>query len=145
MTQNSNNSSNLSKYFHQVAVWTDNIVSFFIFITIVGLLVYMGFRLYELYLSLFVFDLQQILHEVAFLIVFVKAYRLLIFYLENHHVSIKYIMEISIIAPAIELIFATGNQPLQVNILFGLFSFANLIVYLVYYRRLCEADQETAE
>jgi len=80
-------------------------------------------------------------HDIALVIVLVKAYRVLLFYLEEHHISIKYIVGISIIAPAIEIIFATQNQTLPINILFGIFSVVNLVIYLQYYEKLSCIDK----
>ncbi len=130
-----------NRYFKLGVAFSDTIVSLLIFATIAVLIIYMVFRLIGVYVNVLNFNVQAILHEMAFLVVFVKAYRLMIFYLESHHVSIKYIMEISIIAPAVEIIFATANQTLGVNLLFGFFSLANLILYLTFYKQLCAADE----
>lgn len=133
--------TNNNRYFKLGVTFSDTIVSLLIFATIAVLIIYMVFRLIGVYVNVLNFNVQAILHEMAFLVVFVKAYRLMIFYLESHHVSIKYIMEISIIAPAVEIIFATANQSLEVNLLFGFFSLANLILYLTFYKQLCTADE----
>ncbi|MDZ4216731.1 MAG: hypothetical protein U1C97_00245, partial [Candidatus Gracilibacteria bacterium] len=81
-------------------------------------------------------------HDVAYIIVLVKAFRVLLFYLQTQHLSIKYLIEISIIAPAIEIIFASANFSFSMNLLFVVFSLSNLIIYLTYYEKLSLIDQE---
>lgn len=77
-----------------------------------------------------------LLHTIAFTIVLVKAYKILIAYAETRHINIKFLVEIAIIAPTIELIFNARNYDLGVNILFASFAFCNLIVYLHFYKTL---------
>lgn len=75
----------------------------------------------------------ELLHTIAFTIVLVKAYKILISYAQNRHVSIKYLIEIAIIAPTIEIVFNSTKYPIEANILFAVFAFANLIAYLHFY------------
>jgi uncharacterized membrane protein (DUF373 family) len=75
----------------------------------------------------------DLLHTIAFTIVLVKAYKILISYAERRHVSIKYLIEIAIIAPTIEIVFNSTKYPIEANILFAVFAFANLIAYLYFY------------
>lgn len=130
-----------NKYFKIAITVANTVVSFLIFITILLLIFYMGYRVYLIALDVIYFEVQKILHNIAFLIVLIKAYKLLLFYLERHHVSIKYIMEIAIIASTVEIIFANSTHDLSTNILFAFFSIANLVVYLYFYRKLCDADE----
>lgn len=75
----------------------------------------------------------DLLHTIAFTIVLVKAYKILISYAQKRHVSIKYLVEISIIAPTIEIVFNSQKYPIEFNIFFGVFAFLNLIAYLHFY------------
>lgn len=77
-----------------------------------------------------------LLHTIAFTIVLVKAYKILIAYAETRHINIKYIAEISIIAPTIELIFNSRNYSLEVNTMFAVFAFCNLVAYLFFYKTI---------
>ena len=47
----------------------------------------------------------EFLHTVAVLIILMKAYRILVEYMRNHHIDIKYVMEIAIIGSVLELLF----------------------------------------
>lgn len=78
----------------------------------------------------------QLLHTIAFTIVLVKAYKILICYAQTRHLNIKFLVEMAIVAPTIELIFNIGKYNLETNILFAVFSFANLIAYLFFYKTL---------
>lgn len=125
----------------------DTLFSFFVFITIVILAAYMAVRISTqgimfmqhvqsgLYFDQEFMDVhsRRALHSIAEVIILIKAYRILVSYLNTHHVAIKYIVEISIIAPAIELVFASDMHSMATNITFAIFGLANLVLYLMYY------------
>jgi len=73
---------------------------------------------------------RNFLRDIAFVIVLVKAYRVLLFYFETLHISLRYLVEISIVAPAIDIVFASHTKAWWLILLLGLFSLANLLVYL---------------
>ena len=72
----------------------------------------------------------NILHFIAFTIVLIKAYRILVSYAQLQHINIKYLVEIAIIAPAIEILFNFHAYSLEILILFAGFGIANLVVYV---------------
>lgn len=78
----------------------------------------------------------QLLHTIAFTIVLVKAYKILICYAQTRHVNIKFLVEMAIVAPTIELVFNISKYDLNTNILFAVFAFANLVAYLFFYKTL---------
>ena len=75
----------------------------------------------------------DLLHTIAFTIVLVKAYKILISYAQRRHVSIKYLIEIAIIAPTIEIVFNATKYSVELIALFAVFAFANLLAYLFFY------------
>lgn len=85
---------------------------------------------------------HELLHTIAFTIVLVKAYKILIAYAETRHINIKFLVEISIIAPTIELIFNASSYPLAVNAMFGTYAFLNLVAYLHFYGTLRRAHDD---
>lgn len=89
----------------------------------------------------------ELLHTIAFTIVLVKAYKILISYADTRHINIKFLVEIAIIAPTIELIFNARGYSFEVNILFAAFAFCNLVAYLFFYHTLksvsCDYIKET--
>ena len=127
------------------------IVSFFDFVVsiLVGvlLLLLISFIGYELYVNVVEKDFfqpggdKEIIYAIALMVILVKAYTILISYVQTHHVKIKYIVEISIIAPALEIIFNPEAYDLYINILWGVLAMFNLFVYLQYYDKLREIDR----
>lgn len=125
----------------------DSVFSFFVFITILILACYMAVRIgtqgiifFEhvqagLYFDQDFMDVhsKRALHSIAEVIILIKAYRILVSYLKTHHVSIEYIVEISIVASAIELVFATDLHSLGTNVVIAIFGVVNLIVYLFFF------------
>lgn len=127
------NETNFSKKALQA---TDFWISGLIFLAILALLLFASIKVYKIFADFAQTTTITIVHDVALFVVLVKAYRVLHSYFKKHHISIKYILEISIIAPAIEIIFAYSKQPLPVNILFAFFSLASLVIYLLFYEKL---------
>jgi uncharacterized membrane protein (DUF373 family) len=79
---------------------------------------------------------QELLHTIAFTIVLVKAYTILISYAQTRHVNVKLVIEMSIIAATIEIIFNAGNYSMEVTMLFAAFAFVNLLAYLFFYKTI---------
>lgn len=95
----------------------------------------------------------ELLHTIAFTIVLVKAYKILISFAETRHINIKFLVEIAIIAPTIELIFNAKNYAFENMALLAAFAFCNMLAYLFFYttlrtvhndyvRDLCVHDEE---
>ncbi|MAF80704.1 hypothetical protein CL628_01685 [bacterium] len=137
-----------TKVIRTITHLADDAVALLVLGAILAVVLAIGFQIAKLFTHLPEGEVTTVLHMVAVIVVLVKAYRLLIFYMENQHVSIKYVVEISIIAPAVELIFAPTNRGLDLNILYAVFSVVSLLAYLHFYQRLqgmdeaCVADQE---
>ncbi len=78
----------------------------------------------------------ELLHTIAFTIVLVKAYKILIAYAETQHINLKYLVEIAIIGPTIELIFNAKAYELDMMMLLAGFALVNLAGYLFFYKTL---------
>ncbi len=101
----------------------DGCISFVAFITTLALVVYMliAFITGMFDISLVMFDTvflesadrqavlnsvnADFLHNIAVLLILMKAYRILVEYMRHHHIDIKYMVEIAIIACVLELLF----------------------------------------
>ena len=83
-----------------------------------------------------------LLHTIAFTIVLVKAYKILIAYAETRHVNLKFLMEIAIIAPVVELIFNAHAYSFEVMALLALFAVAVLILYLFFYKTVKKVSDD---
>ncbi|MCT4591985.1 MAG: hypothetical protein N4A36_01180 [Candidatus Gracilibacteria bacterium] len=121
---------------------TNFLMSLFILMSLLGLVFYVGWAVYAAYTNVVNLDFTKLIHGIVFILVLVKAYKVLVFYLKRHHLSIKYMIEISIIAPSIELIFAPNSHSLMFSILLALFAVSNLLIYVIYYDKLCEIDEK---
>lgn len=86
----------------------------------------------------------QLLHTITFTFVLVKAYKILISFAQTLHINIKFLIEIAIIAPTIELIFNIKNHSVEINVLLAVFAILNLIAYLIFYKTIkaVSADYE---
>lgn len=134
---------------------TDFIVSSYVYVIMLTLVAYMFITLVEgaqfifasiTNLPVFLSDDPEailteqvhfgLLHTIAFAIVLVKAYKILQSYAETQHINLKFLVEIAIIAPTVELLFNTTTYSLGINILFAAFGFANLAAYLFFYDTL---------
>jgi uncharacterized membrane protein (DUF373 family) len=114
----------------------DTVLRVFIFMLIVALLLYAFFDVLRIWQGIGLLSTSVMLHDVAFFLVLVKAYNILLSYLERGHVSVRYIIEIVIIASFIEVIFAFGSRDLSSNIFLGAFGLLSLLVYLVFSQRI---------
>ena len=83
-----------------------------------------------------------LLHTIAFTIVLVKAYKILIAYAETRHINLKFLMEIAIIAPVIELIFNSNAYSFQVMALLAGFAVIVLITYLFFYKTVTKVSDD---
>ncbi len=132
-------------------------VSFVVFITAFSLVIYMLIAfvsgVYDV--SLLMFDtvflepakrqevLNQInadfLHNIAVLIILMKAYRILVEYMRNHHINIKYMVEIGIVACVLELLFNFKQYTPDMQMLLAGISVSFLAIYAFRYDSFVKA------
>jgi len=75
---------------------------------------------------------EQVLNIVTFILVLVKSFKILVEYSKNQHIAIKDLVEISIIALLMEVVFNFWIHDMSINILFALFWLALLIIYAAF-------------
>lgn len=119
---------------------TDTGFAIIIFCAILSLVIFSFRAAFDLFLQSVASNIGNIVHNVAYIIVLLKAYKILIYYFRYQNLSIKYLVQIAIIAPAIEVIFAVNQQSIWVNVLFATFSVANLLIYIFFYKKFDEFD-----
>jgi len=80
---------------------------------------------------------EEILSVVTIILVLVKSFKILVWYSKHHHIAIKDLVEIAIIALIMEVVFNFWVHSLAINWLFATLWVALLIVYAVfpYFRR----------
>ncbi len=96
----------------------------------------MGQQVVSTYADIFVGDRRNILQDFAVLLVMLKAVRVLVSYLATHHVRLYHIIEISVIASAVEIVFAADRHSFSMNVLLAVFALANLLVLVFFYETL---------
>jgi len=80
---------------------------------------------------------EEILSVVTIILVLVKSFKILISYSKHHHIEIKPLVEIAIIALLMEVVFNFWAHSMEINWLFATFGLWLLVIYatLPYFRR----------
>lgn len=80
---------------------------------------------------------EQVLNIVTFILVLVKSFKILVSYSKNHHIAVKDLVEISIIALLMEVVFNFWLHSIETNILFAVLWVSLVIVYttIPYFRK----------
>lgn len=82
----------------------------------------------------------EFLHNIAVLLILMKAYRILVEYMRYHHIDIKFMVEIAIIACVLELLFNSASYSIEMRyILLGL-GVAFLASYVFGYKALRQSS-----
>jgi len=86
---------------------------------------------------------EQILNIITFILVLVKSFKILVEYSKHQHIAIKDLVEISIIALLMEVVFNFGIHSMPVNILFSVLGCVLLIIYagFPYFRGECKKEE----
>lgn len=79
---------------------------------------------------------QELLHTIAFTIVLVKAYRILISYAKTQHLNIEFLIKLAIAAPIVEIVFNSHSYDFVTLLFLGAFGLITLIIYLYFYTRI---------
>lgn len=88
---------------------------------------------------------EEILNIVTFILVLVKSFKILVEYSKHQHIAIKDLVEISIIALLMEVVFNFWIHSMPINILFAVFWGSLLIIYAAfpYFRNPSENNSHT--
>ena len=82
------------------------------------------------------------LHNIAILLILMKAYRILVEYMRFHHIDIKYTIEIGIIACVLELLFNNSSYSMPMQIILAALSVSFVAVYAFRYEALAKASKD---
>ena len=135
-------------------------ISFVAFITALSLVIYMliAFVTGVFDVSLTMFDTLfldpaerqpifnvingEFLHNIAVLLILMKAYRILVEYMRYHHIDIKFMVEIGIIAGILELLFNFKQYTDDMRLILAGMSVLFLAVYAFRYDVLAKASKD---
>jgi hypothetical protein len=124
----------------------DAIISSFILLTI-GVMIFFaivhsGYVVLDLWKHVHDQELPlELMYLVTSSLVFVKAYRILAAYLISHHVQIKLLVKIAIIASTMDVIFNMQHNDIWQNIIMAVFSLAILLIYSIFGGKLDEYEE----
>lgn len=72
---------------------------------------------------------EKFLNTVTFILVLVKSFKILISYSRNHHISVKDLLEISIIWLLMEVVFNFWLHSMHINWLFAVLAVFLVVIY----------------
>ncbi len=75
---------------------------------------------------------EEVLSVVTIILVLVKSFKILISYSKHHHIEIKPLVEIAIIALLMEVVFNFWAHSMQINWLFAIFGLGLLVIYATF-------------
>ncbi|MCK5027871.1 MAG: hypothetical protein KAS07_05625 [Candidatus Pacebacteria bacterium] len=107
----------------------------------VGLVICAGAKVYTIYRAFIALSFNSVLYDAVFLIVFVKAFYVLLQCYYRQYVSIKQILEVAIVALIVNVAFAFETRDLWMNVMLGAFALGNLITYLIFYDKLVTVEK----
>lgn len=135
----------------------DKVVTMYSYIAILGLVIYMVGSIIGSFVAIlsnfpalidggFSYENMSvqtnILHTIAFTIILIKAYTVMISYATTKHLSPKYLIEIGIIASIVEIIFNLSSYDQWTIVFLWSFSVVLSIVYLYFYDTLRQAAED---
>ena len=150
-------------YFHHMnrtVPFLNGCISFIAFITALSLVMYMlvSFISGMFDLSLLMYDTvfldpaerqsifnvlnSDFLHNIAVLLILMKAYRILVEYMRFHHINIKFMVEIGIITVVLELLFNSQQYAEDMRIVMVAMAVAFLAIYAFRYDTLMKATKD---
>jgi len=146
---------------NKVVPFFNGCVSFVAFITMLALVIYMLVAFvtgtFDVAVSMFntvflepterqaVFNVLngEFLHNVAVLLILMKAYRILVEYMRFHHIDIKFMVEIGIIACILELLFNSVQYTEHMQMVLGVLAVTFLGLYVFRYDNLVKAMKDS--
>jgi len=75
---------------------------------------------------------EEILSVVTIILVLVKSFKILISYSKHHHIEIKPLVEIAIIALLMEVVFNFWAHSMEINWLFAVFGLGLIVIYATF-------------
>lgn len=85
----------------------------------------------------------EFLHNVAVLLILMKAYRILVEYMRYHHIDIKFMVEIAIIACVLELLFNSSVYSIEMRYILAGLAVAFAGFYVFGYTSLTQASKDS--
>ncbi|MBU1044583.1 MAG: hypothetical protein KJ915_09350 [Candidatus Omnitrophica bacterium] len=81
------------------------------------------------------------LEVVATIIILLKAYKVLMSYVKNHHLMLKDLLEITFTASWLELLFNASKYELDMKIIFLVLGLSSILIYLIFYSKITSINE----
>ena len=126
--------------------YLDKLVSLIILLVALRLVLYMLTNLIVVFQDMaaghiwFADHDEEMLDWIVIYIVMIKAYKVLVSYARYHHINIRYVTELVIIACFVELIFEQHMSEIF-RALLGAVGIGSLFLYLYFYQTFKELDE----
>lgn len=85
----------------------------------------------------------EFLHNIAILLILMKAYRILVEYMRYHHIDIKFMMEITIIACVLELLFNYEKYSEHMQLVLAAVAVSFVAIYAFRYEVFVKAMKDS--
>lgn len=85
----------------------------------------------------------EFLHNIAILLILMKAYRILVEYMRYHHIDIKFMMEITIIACVLELLFNYDKYTELMHVVLAIVAIFFVAIYAFRYEVFVKAMKDS--
>jgi uncharacterized membrane protein (DUF373 family) len=136
-------------------------ISFVAFVTVATLVVYMLVVIvagtYDVALTMYetvfmksterqaIFNVlnADFLHNIAILLILMKAYLIFVEYMRFHHIDIKLMVEIAIIASVLELMFNFSSYTIEMRYVLLVLAASFLGIYVFGYKHLKQASKDS--
>ncbi len=86
---------------------------------------------------------SDFLHNIAILIILMKAYRILVEYMRYHHIDIKFMVEITIVACILELLFNADTYSDHMQVVLAGVAVAFAAIYAFKYQTFVKAMKDS--
>lgn len=148
-------------HMHRTVPFLNGCISFVAFITALALVIYMliAFVTGMFDVGMLMFDTVfleaskrqdvfntingDFLHNVAVLIVLMKAYRILVEYMRFRHIDMKFMLEIGIIACILELLFNSAGYTEHMQMVLASLAFGLVAVYAFKYETFVKSKKDS--
>lgn len=84
----------------------------------------------------------EFLHNIAVLLILMKAYKILVEYMRFHHIDIKFMVEIVIIASVLELLFNYNTYGDEMRYILSALAVTFLGLYVFGYKQLQQSSKD---
>lgn len=115
--------------------------SFFVAVLIIATIGFSGIKIYGLYGDLIEFDIDRTFYDILFVMVLLRAFRVLLTCYRGRTIDVRYFIELAISMSAIEIVLGQGERSPFFYLTLALFGIANTVIYLLFWDTLSKTSK----